>query len=53
MGPSLKWYEIKVGFHEHTKREKDPNYRMGEPNYVLSIVKDRDPLSGSCADTGH
>ena len=23
------------------------------PNYILSVVKDRDPRIGSCADTGH
>ncbi len=26
---------------------------MWDPNYVLSVVKDRDPRIGSCADTGH
>ncbi len=49
----VKEYDIKVGFHDHPKRPKDPNYRMWDPNYVLSIVKDRDPRIGSCADTGH
>ena len=26
---------------------------MWDPNYVLSVVKDRDARIGSCADTGH
>ena len=26
---------------------------MWDPNYVLSVVKDRDKRIGSCADTGH
>ena len=49
----VKEYDIMVGFHDHPKRENDPNYRMWDPNYILSIVKDRDARIGSCADTGH
>ncbi|HWF17739.1 MAG TPA: sugar phosphate isomerase/epimerase [Verrucomicrobiae bacterium] len=49
----VKEYDIKVGFHDHPKRHNDPNYRMWDPNYILSVVKDRDPRIGSCADTGH
>jgi sugar phosphate isomerase/epimerase len=49
----VKEYDIKVGFHDHPKRENKPDYRMWDPNYILSIVKDRDPRIGSCADTGH
>lgn len=49
----VKEYDIMVGFHDHPRRENDPNYRMWDPNYILSIVKDRDPRIGSCADTGH
>jgi sugar phosphate isomerase/epimerase len=49
----VKEYDIMVGFHDHPKRPKDPNYRMWDPNYILSVVKDRDPRIGSCADTGH
>ncbi|MEI9898664.1 MAG: hypothetical protein WDN28_33600 [Chthoniobacter sp.] len=26
---------------------------MWDPEYILSVVKDRDPRIGSCADTGH
>ena len=49
----VKEYDIMVGFHDHPKRPNDPNYRMWDPNYILSLVKDRDARIGSCADTGH
>jgi len=49
----VKEFDIKVGFHDHPKRALDPNYKMWDPNYILSVVKDRDPRIGSCADTGH
>src|SRR6202000_1845623 len=48
----VKEYDIKVGFHDHPKRPNDPNYKMWDPNYVLSVVKDRDSRIGSCADIG-
>ena len=49
----VKEYDIKVGFHDHPKQGNNPDYRMWDPNYVLSVVKDRDARIGSCADTGH
>ena len=49
----VKEYDIRVGFHDHPKRANDPGYKMWDPNYVLSVVKDRDHRIGSCADTGH
>ena len=49
----VKEYDIKVGFHDHPKQADNPNYRMWDPNYVLSVLKDRDVRIGSCADTGH
>jgi len=49
----VKEYDILVGFHDHPRRPNDANYKMWDPNYVLSVVKDRDPRIGSCADTGH
>jgi sugar phosphate isomerase/epimerase len=49
----VKEYDIMVGFHDHPKRADDPSYRMWDPNYVLSVVKDRDARIGSCADVGH
>ncbi len=49
----VKEFDIKVGFHDHPKRANDPHYKMWDPNYVYSIVKDHDRRIGSCADTGH
>jgi sugar phosphate isomerase/epimerase len=49
----VKEYDIMVGFHDHPKRADDPSYKMWDPNYILSLVKDRDQRIGSCADTGH
>lgn len=49
----VKEYDIKVGFHDHPKQANNPEYRMWDPNYVLSVIKDRDARIGSCADTGH
>jgi sugar phosphate isomerase/epimerase len=49
----VKEYDIRVGFHDHPKRPNNPDYRMWDPKYVLSVVKDRDRRIGSCADTGH
>lgn len=49
----VKEYDIKVGFHDHPKKPDDVNYKMWDPNYILSVVKGRDPRIGSCADIGH
>ena len=49
----VKEYDIRVGFHDHQRRANDPGYKMWNPNYVLSVLKGRDPRIGSCADTGH
>lgn len=49
----VKEYDIMVGFHDHPKRPDNPNYHMWDPNYILSVVKNRDPRIGACADTGH
>jgi sugar phosphate isomerase/epimerase len=49
----VKEFDICVGFHDHPRQPNNPGYRMWDPSYVLSVVKDRDPRIGSCADTGH
>jgi sugar phosphate isomerase/epimerase len=49
----VKEFDIKVGIHNHPKRANDPNYKVWDPAYVLSLVKNRDHRIGSCADTGH
>jgi sugar phosphate isomerase/epimerase len=48
-----KEFDIMVGFHDHPRNPDDPSYKMWDPNYVLSLVKDRDWRLGCCADTGH
>ncbi len=49
----VKEFDICVCIHEHQKRANDASYKVWDPKYVLSIVKDRDPRIGACADTGH
>lgn len=49
----VKEFDIKVGIHEHARRPNDPSYQLWDPNYVLSLIKDRDRRIGACADTGH
>ncbi|TLD71562.1 sugar phosphate isomerase/epimerase [Phragmitibacter flavus] len=48
----VKEYDIKAGYHQHAKR-LDRAYQLWDPNFVLSLVKDRDPRLGACGDTGH
>ena len=49
----VKEYDIRIGIHNHPRRSDDANYKVWDPNYVLSLVKDRDPRIGSTADIGH
>lgn len=49
----VKEYDIKVGFHNHPRQQNNPNYKVWDPAYIYSIVKDRDKRIGACADTGH
>ena len=49
----VKEYDIMVGFHDHPRQPNNPNYKMWDPKYILSVVKERDARIGSCADTGH
>jgi sugar phosphate isomerase/epimerase len=49
----VKEFDIHVGIHEHERRDGDPSYKVWDPKYVLSVVKDRDSRIGACADTGH
>src|SRR6202043_2634091 len=36
--PLVKEYNIKVGFHDHPKLPDHPEYKMWDPEYVLSVV---------------
>ena len=49
----VKEFDIRVAIHNHPKQPNNPNYKFWDPDYVLSLVKDRDPRIGSCSDTGH
>jgi sugar phosphate isomerase/epimerase len=49
----VKEYDIKVAFHEHAKNPSRPDYKIWDPNYLASVLKDRDIRIGACADTGH
>lgn len=49
----VKEFDIKMAIHNHPKRPLDRAYRYWDPEYVLSLVKDRDPRMGACADLGH
>jgi sugar phosphate isomerase/epimerase len=49
----VKEFDIAAGIHNHPRRADDPNYKVWDPNYVLSVVKDRDSRIGAAADNGH
>jgi len=49
----VKEYDIMVAYHNHPRQPNNPNYKVWDPNYILELVKDRDPRIGACADTGH
>ena len=49
----VKEYDITMGIHNHPKQPKNPGYKYWDPNYILSLVQNRDRRIGSCADTGH
>jgi sugar phosphate isomerase/epimerase len=49
----IKEYNIAAGIHCHPKRAAHPEYKLWDPSYVFSLVKDRDPRFGVCADVGH
>jgi sugar phosphate isomerase/epimerase len=49
----VKEFDIRVGIHEHGRRDGDANYKVWDPKYVLSVVDGRDSRIGACADTGH
>ena len=49
----VKEYNIRVAIHNHPKQSNNPGYKFWNPDYVLSLVNNRDARIGSCADTGH
>ncbi len=51
--PLVKEFDIRVAIHNHPRQPKNPDYKVWEPAYILSVVKDRDARIGACADVGH
>jgi sugar phosphate isomerase/epimerase len=49
----VKEFDVKIAIHNHPRKPLDRSYLYWDPNYVLSLVKDRDARMGACADTGH
>lgn len=49
----VKEFDIKVGFHDHPRKQDKPDYRMWDPYYILEVIKGHDERIGACADTGH
>lgn len=49
----VKEFDLKVGFHEHGRQPKNPNYKVWDPWFIRSVCEGRDPRIGACADTGH
>jgi len=48
-----KEFDIRVAIHNHPRRADNADYKVWDPAYVLSVVKDRDARIGACADVGH
>jgi sugar phosphate isomerase/epimerase len=48
-----KEFDIRIAIDDHSRRSDDPKYKVWNPEYVLSVVQDRDPRIGACADIGH
>jgi len=49
----VKENNIRFAIHDHPRQPNNPSYQFWDPQYVLSLVKDRDSRMGSCADIGH
>lgn len=46
-------FDLRVAIHNHPRRPNNPDYKVWDPAYVMSVVKDRDLRIGACADPGH
>lgn len=49
----VKEYDVMLAIHNHPARPDNPDYRVWDPEYVLSMVDGRDSRMGACADVGH
>lgn len=44
---------VQLCFHNHAKNPAKPEYRNWDPDYLMGLMKDRDPRMGFSVDTGH
>ncbi|MBX3733076.1 MAG: sugar phosphate isomerase/epimerase [Verrucomicrobiae bacterium] len=51
--PLVREYDIRVAFHNHARQPNNPSYTLWDPQWVMDLVKNRDPRIGACADIGH
>jgi sugar phosphate isomerase/epimerase len=49
----VKEYDIRVGYHNHPRQPRNPNYKVWDAKFIRDLVKDRDPRIGAAADIGH
>jgi sugar phosphate isomerase/epimerase len=49
----VKEYDIAMAIHNHPKQPNNPAYKVWDPDYILSLVQNRDKRLGACADLGH
>jgi sugar phosphate isomerase/epimerase len=49
----VKEHDIMLAVHNHPRRPNDPGYRHWDPEFMLSLVKNRDRRMGACVDSGH
>ncbi|MEX0778992.1 MAG: sugar phosphate isomerase/epimerase [Balneolales bacterium] len=49
----VKQYDVMLAIHNHPPRPDNPDYRVWDPEYVLSMVEGRDHRLGASADVGH
>ncbi|MDD4018195.1 MAG: TIM barrel protein [Kiritimatiellae bacterium] len=44
---------VQLCFHNHAKNPARPEYRNWDPEYLMGLMKGRDPRMGFSVDTGH
>ena len=44
---------VQLCFHNHAKNPAKPEYRNWDPDYLMGLMKGRDPRMGFSVDTGH
>lgn len=49
----VKEHDIQLCFHNHPKNPAKSDYLNWDPQYLLPLLKDRDPRMGFSVDTGH